>query len=68
MREKIKNAAVLPMTGIVYAANVTRDTQSFDQFPRLMEAMLAAIHCAYGALGVAREPLARRAVPPGKLV
>jgi len=49
------------MTGIIYAANMTRDTQSFDQFPRLMNAMLETIYGAYAAPGATREPLPTRA-------
>lgn len=44
-----EDVALLLLNNILYAANVTRDTQSFDRLTALWEATLDAIQGAYGA-------------------
>ncbi len=44
-----EDVALLLLNNILYAANVSRDTQSFDRVIALWEATLDAIQGAYGA-------------------
>nr|WP_165388398.1 TetR/AcrR family transcriptional regulator [Sphingomonas populi] len=49
-----EDVALLLLNNILYAANVTRDTQSFDRLTALWEATLDAVQGAYGAQDVDR--------------
>jgi TetR/AcrR family transcriptional repressor of nem operon len=47
-----ENVALLLVNNILYAANVTRDTQSFDRLTALWEATLDTVQGAYGTQAV----------------
>jgi TetR/AcrR family transcriptional repressor of nem operon len=58
-----EDVALLLLNNILYAANVTRDTQSFDRLTALWEATLDAIQGAYGAQegeGSNKRPITNR--------
>jgi TetR/AcrR family transcriptional repressor of nem operon len=58
-----EDVALLLLNNILYAANVTRDTQSFDRLTALWEATMDAVRGAYGAQegeGSNNRPIANR--------
>lgn len=61
-----ESVALLLANNILYAANVTRDTQSFEYLNRLWDATLDAIEGAYGTKGYFAHESQVNAVPAAK--